>query len=148
MRFATSNTVQALRTQQERPSALATFFSARPVASPPTASCISVVYITDGRSNDPVREVCKEVQCLHNRVGVETFAIGIGNRVSQSELECIAGFSSTTSIFRFRDFKDFAATIIQDEPACLPTSTTTSVWPHPTHSRPGEQCNLLLWTVA
>ena len=115
---------------------------------PPTASCISVVYITDGRSNDPVREVCKEVQCLHNRVGVETFAIGTGNRVSQSELECIARFSNTTSIFHFRDFKDFAGAIIQAEKRLLASASMPShlnykcVTPPNPLQTSGKPCNL------
>ena len=81
---------------------------------PLEASCISVVYITDGMSNDYSREVCDEVKCLHNRTGVETFAIGIGN-VNQNELECIGNSSSISSTFRFNDFNDFVAAICQIE---------------------------------
>ena len=33
---------------------------------------ITVLFITDGHSNDPVRNVCSDIQCLHNRFGVIT----------------------------------------------------------------------------
>ena len=52
------------------------------------ASCIDVVFITDGRSNDPYRNVCDDVSCLHNRYGVNTIAIGIGD-VDKQEINCI-----------------------------------------------------------
>ena len=77
------------------------------------ANCIDVVFITDGRSNDPNRDVCTDILCLHNRFGVNTFAIGIGN-ADQSELECITegddgpgGFH----LFDFDSFDDFQAQI-------------------------------------
>ena len=43
----------------------------------PAANCIDVVFITDGLSNDPNRDVCTESRppnmlCLHNRFGVNT----------------------------------------------------------------------------
>ena len=72
----------------------------------PAANCISVVYITDGLSNDPTLEVCNEVKCLHNRFGVTTSAIGIQN-FNENELKCIAEASDSTSIFRFGSFKEF-----------------------------------------
>jgi uncharacterized protein with von Willebrand factor type A (vWA) domain len=44
-----------------------------PTLSP---ACLDVVFITDGKSNDPNLDVCQEVRCLHNRYGVNTYAIG------------------------------------------------------------------------
>ena len=74
---------------------------------PDDASCIDVVYITDGKSNDPTLKVCDEVRCLHSRYGVNTYAIGIGNGVDQAELDCITNFSNSASIFSFMSFSDF-----------------------------------------
>ena len=54
----------------------------------PHASCNDVVFITDSESN-----VCSEVACPHNRLGVNTFAIRIGD-IYQPELDCIAKSTS------------------------------------------------------
>jgi hypothetical protein len=54
----------------------------------PAADCINVVFITDGQANDPTLDVCTEIRCLHQRRGVNTFAIGIGIRDYQ-RLECM-----------------------------------------------------------
>ena len=75
-----------------------------------TANCISVVYITDGKSNDPTLKICKEISCLHNRFGVRTFAIGIDN-FNEDELKCIVTNSDPTSIFRYSSFEDFVTGI-------------------------------------
>ena len=75
----------------------------------PTANCIDVVYITDGRSNDPNRNVCEDIRCLHNRFGVTTYAIGIANAL-QSELECISDADpGEYHLFNFDTFDDFFA---------------------------------------
>ena len=74
------------------------------------ANCISVVYITDGQSNDPNLEVCQEINCLHNRFGVRTFAFGIDN-YDENELRCIGQNSDSTSIFRYESFNDFEASL-------------------------------------
>ena len=50
--------------------------------------CVSVVFVTDGQANDPTRDVCTEIRCLHRRRGVNTFAIGIGNQ-DELQLECM-----------------------------------------------------------
>ena len=73
---------------------------------PADAGCIDVVYITDGRSNDPTRRICDEVECLHNRFGVNTYAMGIGNYI-ENELQCISSASTTSNIFRFKTFNEF-----------------------------------------
>lgn len=78
---------------------------------PSHAACIDVVYITDGKSNDPHSlNVCNEVRCLHNRFGVNTHAIGIGN-YNEKELQCIASASNYYSIFRFSTFDKFIEAI-------------------------------------
>ena len=73
---------------------------------PADAGCIDVVYITDGGSSDPTREICDEVECLHNRFGVNTYAMGIG-RYDRNELQCISSASTTTNIFSFETFNEF-----------------------------------------
>ena len=73
---------------------------------PGTADCIDVVFVTDGKSNDPSREICKEVECLHRRLGVNTYAIGINN-YNDDELNCIAKTSNLMKIFKFEDFDEF-----------------------------------------
>ena len=74
---------------------------------PSDATCIDVVFITDGKSNDPHLEVCDEVKCLHNHLNeANTYAIGIGN-YNEDEINCIAHSSDLRSAFRFDDFDDF-----------------------------------------
>ena len=77
----------------------------------PSANCIDVVFITDGKSNDPTRQICREVECLHNRAGVNTYAVGIGNGVRQSELDCITESSLINGIFNYRSIDEFNASI-------------------------------------
>ena len=79
--------------------------------------CIDIVFITDGKSNDPSLEVCEEVKCLHDRVGINTYAIGInsGSGIQPSydvdELECIDHYSDAISAFQFTNFSDFEDSI-------------------------------------
>ena len=75
-----------------------------------TPSCLDVVYITDGRSNDPTYRVCDEVRCLHRHSGINTYAIGI-NRFNQRELDCISHSSNIMSAFQFNSFTDFDKSI-------------------------------------
>ena len=80
---------------------------------PPTANCIDVIFLTDGRSNDPNRNVCQDIRCLHNRFGVTTYAIGIANAL-QSELECISDADpGEYHLFNFDTFDQFNATFHQ-----------------------------------
>lgn len=90
---------------------------------PSNARCISVVYITDGRSNDPTRKVCEEVKCLHNRAGVETFAIGIDDDIDQDELNCIGEFSNIKSVFNFGSFAEFESAVTGIEERFIPSLT-------------------------
>ena len=80
-----------------------------------TDRCITVVYLTDGQSNGP-KQVCTEVKCLHNRKGVEVFAIGIGKYQNfLSELQCIAHSTNSNSIFKYQSFAEFVAAIDEIE---------------------------------
>ena len=73
---------------------------------PVAANCIDVVFLTDGRSNDPSLNVCTEIRCLHNRRGVNTFAIGIANFLMQ-ELECIVDPDLGLDDYHVFDFLSF-----------------------------------------
>ena len=80
-----------------------------PTLSP---ACLDVVFITDGKSNDPTLDVCQEVRCLHNRYGVNTYAIGISSgsglpTYDQAELECIDHYSDAISAFNYESFSEF-----------------------------------------
>lgn len=79
---------------------------------PNESDCIEVIFITDGQSNDPTRDVCEEVNCLKERAGVTTHAIGIGNNVDTDELNCI---KEATNAFKFDNFDDFLKGIEQIE---------------------------------
>jgi hypothetical protein len=77
---------------------------------PISSDCIDVVFITDGRSNDPNLKVCDEIACLHYRYGVTTYAIGIGNAYD-AELECISNADPHSfHLFNFLDFDEFEDT--------------------------------------
>lgn len=95
-----------------------------------TASCIDVVLITDGHSNDPSREVCREIQCLHTRFGVNTYAIGIGNRVNQAELNCIHNTSNVMSIFSYNSFNYFSTSLNETIKRLNSTTNYTCIDPH------------------
>ena len=76
---------------------------------PVSTSCIDVVFLTDGRSNDPTHNVCNEIRCLHTRKGVNTFAIGIGNYLME-ELQCIVDPDlglDDYHVFNFLSFDEF-----------------------------------------
>ena len=85
-------------------------------ASSTNEACLDVIYITDGRSNDPILEVCDVVDCLYNKTNtdVTVYAFGIGDTVNETELNCIArnrnsdGHSVGNSIFRVPDFQSFS----------------------------------------
>jgi hypothetical protein len=77
---------------------------------PVGAECIDVVFITVGRSNDPNINVCNTIGCLHDRYGVTTHAIGVGNAFDP-ELECISNADPNTfNIFNFNSFDEFVQT--------------------------------------
>ena len=77
---------------------------------PVASDCIDVVFITDGRSNDPNLNVCDEIACLHNRYGVTTYAIGIANAYDP-ELQCISNADPDSfHLFNFLDFDEFEDT--------------------------------------
>jgi hypothetical protein len=80
-------------------------------------NCLDIVFITDGKSNDPSLDVCEEVKCLHNRFGINTYAIGINSgrgyqpTYNIDELECIDHYSDAISAFQFTSFSDFEDSI-------------------------------------
>ena len=77
----------------------------------PIANHIDVVFITDGRSNDPSRDVCSDILCLRNRFGVNIYTIGIN--AYEPELECISDEDLNAHQFHrfnFRSFDDFEDT--------------------------------------
>ena len=67
-------------------------------------NCFEVVFITDGRSNDPRLEVCDEIGCLHTDTRVNTHVMGIGN-FNKAEIECIT--EDASSYFFFDNFNEF-----------------------------------------
>ena len=75
-------------------------------------NCLDVVFITDGYSNDPQLQICDEVRCLHNKYGVNTYAIGIKN-FNKAERSCISDNSDILSAFAYKDFDDFRDSIIK-----------------------------------
>ena len=73
--------------------------------------CLDVIYITDGRLNDPVLDVCDAVNCLYNNMSntdVTVYAFGIGN-ANEEELNCITKSDDRNSqgnaIFKVPDFQ-------------------------------------------
>ena len=80
-------------------------------------NCLDVIFITDGKSNDRSLEICDEVACLHNRYGVNTYAVGIKSGSSGSydpaELNCISDQSDMLSQFEYMDFDDFDRSITE-----------------------------------
>ena len=68
--------------------------------------CIAVVFITDGRANDPTPDVCNDIRCLHRRRGVNTYAIGIGDL----KLDCMIENNLSleeNNLFNFPTFDEF-----------------------------------------
>ena len=72
---------------------------------PVDTRCIDVIFITDGLSNDPTRDICQEIDCVKSRPGVTTHAIGIGQGDRRSELDCIS--SNVANAFNFNDLDEF-----------------------------------------
>ena len=80
---------------------------------PSDASCIDVIFITDGRSNDPSLEICDEVKCIHDHMqytSINTHSIGIANAVP-AELACIEETDGVNSAFDYDNFDDFVQAI-------------------------------------
>ena len=82
--------------------------------------CIDIVYITDGLSNGPISP-CNVIDCFYNisQAQVKVIAIGITNRVRESELECIvtpadgaiSANNVTNYLFQFDRFDMFEKVI-------------------------------------
>ena len=75
---------------------------------PATTDSIDIVFITDGYSNDRKHRICDEVKCLHGK-SRNTFAIGIGDNVNESELNCMVNTTvdNDPNIFSFKNFTEF-----------------------------------------
>jgi len=86
-----------------------------------TPNCLDVVLITDGHSNDPTLRVCDEIRCLHNKAGINTYAIGIGG-YNPTELECIDNTSDDFGMFEYETFQEFKESI--DNVFALVTNAT------------------------
>ncbi len=75
-------------------------------------TCVDVVFITDGDSNDRNFEICDQVKCLHDHVlKLNTYSLGIGNYdtpSARSELKCIQDSSNEQSLFWFETFQEFS----------------------------------------
>ena len=80
---------------------------------PSDASCIDVIFITDGLSNDPSLEICDEVKCIHDHMQyttINTHSIGIAN-ADQAELRCIEQTDGVNGAFEYDSFVDFKESI-------------------------------------
>ena len=112
-----------------------------------------MIYITDGRSNDPLLQVCDVVECLYNKpdTDVTVYAFGIGNNVNDAELNCITRSQSHGNvIFKVRDFQSFSAAVdglegLFSDPKNLPVlsqhgSSCFSSNPHDPDGVGGDNC--------
>ena len=106
-------------------------------------NCLDIVFITDGKSNDQSLEVCEEVKCLHDRIGINTYAIGInsGSGIQPSydvdELECIDHYSDAISAFQFTNFSDFEDSITNIVTRLTQTTTLIN-YPRSCYQRDGS----------
>ena len=73
---------------------------------PVDARCIDVIFLTDGRANDPSRDICTEIQCLHNRRGVDTFVLGVGN-YDTPRLDCYGNDNLDLDEYHLFNFPNF-----------------------------------------
>ena len=80
---------------------------------PSDASCIDVIFITDGYSNDPLLEICDEVKCIHDHMQyttINTHSIGMAN-ADQAEMQCIEQTDGVNGAFEYDNFVDFKESI-------------------------------------
>ncbi len=74
-----------------------------------SSDCLDVIYVTDGRSNGPLRypRTCNEVTCLKNHPTwcgrVNTYVIAIGSGVNRAEISCMTQ-NNEDSVFNVADF--------------------------------------------
>lgn len=77
-----------------------------------SSNCLDIIYVTDGRSNGPLRypQTCMEATCLRNHPDwcgkVNTYAIAIGSGVNREEINCITQ-NDEDSVFNVDDFAQF-----------------------------------------
>ena len=78
-------------------------------------TCVDVIFITDGASNDPSLEICDEVKCLHDHLlKLNTYSLGIGsynNPIYENELKCIQNSDNDMSMFWFESFDEFSEAV-------------------------------------
>ena len=68
-------------------------------------NCLSIVTITDGRSNGR-SDVCRIIERYRRLYNVKTYSIGIGN-TNQTELECLASEPHRLHLFQYPDYNTF-----------------------------------------
>lgn len=77
-----------------------------------SSDCVDIIYITDGMSNGPLAHphTCNEANCLKNHPiwcgRVNTYAIGIGDRVNLHELQCLTKSDIDESVFKVSNVTD------------------------------------------
>ena len=116
-------------------------------------ACLDVIYITDGRSNDPLLQVCDAVECLYNKPDTDltVYAFAIGDTVDETELNCITRSQSHgNALFKVPDFQSFSDAVdlletIFSDPQNLPVlsqrgSSCFSSNPHDPDSVGGDNC--------
>jgi hypothetical protein len=75
-------------------------------------TCLDVIYVTDGHSNDPgpvTNDVCQAVGCLHviENVVTNVYAFGVAD-INYDELKCITQRERATNhLFLFQNFTEF-----------------------------------------
>ena len=74
---------------------------------PVDAGCTDVIFFTDGRANDPILDICTEIDCLHDSRDVDTFAIGVGN-YNDLSLGCYGKNGLQLDEYHLFDFANFA----------------------------------------
>ena len=75
---------------------------------PVDAGCTDVIFLTDGEANDPrPHDICTNISCLHNRAGVDTFAIGVGN-YNALRMNCYAENDLKLDEYHLFNFASFA----------------------------------------
>ncbi len=87
-------------------------------------TCVDVIFITDGQSNDHDLKICDQVKCLHNHVlKLNTYALGIGDYDTE-EIKCIQDSTNEQNLFTYESFKVFSDQIERVKVGLLTTEHT------------------------
>ena len=105
--------------------------------------CISVVFFTDGGSNDP-GDICSVITELKGCHNFESFSIGIGDIRNETELRCIANLSNVGNC-QFPTFDRFVRELntietVFDDPVTVAVFDCVN---HPTTINPLEWMGVL-----